>query len=202
MLSNTVYIVWFTFFCFTWPLQEHNTRVNCICLPLIYRILLHSSGLVENFEGFWYLLRATHRECLVPLSFTAEAEVEEVSEAGILGETCVRHHYPVLWWCSNCKAFQCRSCTHYESCPERLPAGEAIVHLKQAQVESSERTVLALNKLKSNLETERDKLNVSIDRMMEEVRQLETKVKKVQSQVSDWIFFKEHLPRATKFAIN
>ena len=66
-----------------------------------------------------------------------------------------------------------------------MNAGEALVHLKQAQVEQSERTVLALNKLKSGMETQRDKLHVSIDRMMEEVRQLESKVKKVQQQVSD-----------------
>lgn len=59
------------------------------------------------------------------------------------------------------------------------------MHLKQAQVEETERTVLALNELKTNMETQRDKLNVAIDRMVEEVRQMETKVKKVQQQVSD-----------------
>ena len=120
---------------------------------------------------------------LLPL--TAEAEIEGVAEAGVLGETCIHHHYPVLWYCSSCEAFQCRSCPHHSDCPERMNAGEALVHLKQAQVEQSERTVLALNKLKSGMETQRDKLHVSIDRMMEEVRQLESKVKKVQQQVSD-----------------
>ncbi|KAK8389763.1 hypothetical protein O3P69_009039 [Scylla paramamosain] len=190
--------------CFEQFGEEHAPRTlrcgHTVCTPCLETILSRTAG-DRNCPECRRPLKVT-AVAHIPVSYTimrlaraleetcaaaaaAEAEVEEVSEAGVLGETCVRHHYPVLWWCSKCKAFQCRSCTHYEKCPERLPAGEAIVHLKQAQVESSERTVLALSKLKSDLETQRDKLNVSIDRMMEEVRQLETKVKKVQSQVLD-----------------
>ncbi|KAG0727000.1 E3 ubiquitin-protein ligase TRIM32 [Chionoecetes opilio] len=129
------------------------------------------------------LARALEQTCAVAAA--AEAEIEEVNEAGVIGETCVRHHYPVLWWCSSCHAFQCRSCTHSDDCPERLPAGEAIVHLKQAQVEESERTVLALQDLHNTMETQQDKLKVAIDRMAEEVRQLKAKAKKVQEQVLD-----------------
>ncbi|XP_050705393.1 uncharacterized protein LOC126990801 [Eriocheir sinensis] len=114
----------------------------------------------------------------------AEAEVEESSEGTLVGEGCVLHHYPVQWWCPGCKEFQCRSCPHEDaSCPERMPAKEAIIHLKQALVEEMERTELGLNELKNNFETQRDKLNLSIDHMEETIHQLGTKVDKVQQLV-------------------
>lgn len=52
-------------------------------------------------------------------------------------------------------------------------------------MEETERTVLALNELKNDLETQRDKMNVEVDRIEESMHQLRLKMDKVQQMVSD-----------------